>query len=163
MWHSNEDARRWVCPVPHIGPHGYKCRPGDTEQAEQAAQGTVPGGPVAMGDGFAPRMNPADGERINREQRPPEGSPPGSPAEPTDAHGSRSPLTEPLTCFDTDSNGRAATPLYYALAKQWESAGRMVPGVPDPEWQWLVASGSGRRRRVPSIWVPQQQSRTFRR
>jgi hypothetical protein len=159
LWHSNEDARQWVCPVPHIGPHGYKCRRGDSEQA---AQGTVPGGPVAMGDGFASRMNPASGESANGEQRLPEGSPPGSPAEPTDVQGSRSPLTEPLTCFDTDSTGRAATPLYYALAEQWEAAGRMVPGVPDLEWQWLVASGSGRRRRVPPVWVPQQQSRNVR-
>jgi hypothetical protein len=36
-------------------------------------------------------------------------------------------------------HARADAPVFAALAEQWRSAGRMVPGHPDPEWSALVS------------------------
>jgi hypothetical protein len=55
------------------------------------------------------------------------------------------PLTHPGTVGESVLRG-AEAPLYAALARQWRSAGRMVPGQADPEWTGLVS-------RVPRLAV----------
>ncbi|SHL45487.1 hypothetical protein [Actinacidiphila paucisporea] len=42
---------------------------------------------------------------------------------------------------------RADAPVFAALADQWRSAGRMVPGQADPEWSTLTT-------RIPRVTLP---------
>ncbi|MEZ0092387.1 hypothetical protein [Streptacidiphilus sp. EB129] len=135
----------------HDGPCQGACKPTGTAQLNSRP---LLDGPVTAGEGsLVAAYLAVSGTGHNGPGHPDAGEPVGAemfsaPTAPSDARGRRG----------VDSVDLYATPLYYAMAARWESAGRTVPGVPDPEWHWLVATGPGRRRRLPALWVPQQRA-----
>ncbi|WP_152628273.1 hypothetical protein [Streptacidiphilus neutrinimicus] len=56
---------------------------------------------------------------------------------------------EPLSRRASPGAARSSdTPLFHAIAASWTALGRTVPGIPDPEWDRLVAARPRPRRRL---------------
>lgn len=58
---------------------------------------------------------------------------------PTQTQRPRQRADEPAPRAGTVLHPTAEPPVFAALAAQWRSAGRMVPGQTDPEWTALTA------------------------
>jgi hypothetical protein len=53
---------------------------------------------------------------------------------------------EPFPRRDASDAARSSdTPLFNAIAASFKALGHTVPGIPDPEWDRLVAARPGRR------------------